>query len=70
MHDSKRMEIGWIPIKTGKIKIRVYGFAAAGTEGTVTAELNGVTTAARGYIRKRTIIRAISKLHYSLQKKE
>ncbi|WP_071459272.1 hypothetical protein [Bacillus massilinigeriensis] len=66
----KRMEMGVFPLKNGTIKIRVYGFATPRDEGTVTAEMNDASAAARGFVKKRTIIRAIAKLHYALQKKE
>lgn len=64
-----RMEMIFIPAKNGYIKVYVYGFSNLGTWGNAVAEFNGVTVTAKGFNKKRTIVRSISKLHESLVKK-
>ncbi|MCM3663237.1 hypothetical protein M3204_02390 [Mesobacillus subterraneus] len=64
-----RMEMIFIPAKNGYIKVYVYGFSNLGTWGNAVAEFNGVTVTAKGFNKKRTIVRSISKLHESLVRK-
>jgi hypothetical protein len=64
-----RMEMIFIPAKNGYIKVYVYGFSNLWTWGNAVAEFNGVTVTAKGFNKKRTIVRSISKLHESLVKK-
>jgi hypothetical protein len=64
-----RMEMIFIPAKNGYIKVYVYGFSNLGTCGNAVAEFNGVTVTAKGFNKKRTIVRSISKLHESLVRK-
>jgi hypothetical protein len=64
-----RMEMIFIPAKNGYIKVYVYGFSSLGTWGNAVAEFNGVTVTAKGFNKKRTIVRSISKLHESLLRK-
>lgn len=64
-----RMEMIFIPAKNGYIKVYVYGFSNLGTWGNAVAVFNGVTVTAKGFNKKRTIVRSISKLHESLVRK-
>lgn len=64
-----RMEMIFIPAKNGYIKVYVYGFSNLGTWGNAVAEFNGVSVTAKGFNKKRTIVRSISKLHESLVRK-
>lgn len=65
-----RMEIIFIPSKDGMIKVFIYGFFNLGTWGKAVAELKGVAVTANGFSKKRTIVRALTKLHETLIKKE
>jgi hypothetical protein len=64
-----RMEMIFIPLKNGKIKVFIYGFSNLGTWGNVVAEFNGTTVTSKGFNKKRTLVRSISKLHETLAKK-
>ncbi|TFE00319.1 hypothetical protein [Jeotgalibacillus salarius] len=52
-----------IPVNTGVITAYIEGFNENHTKGTVYAELNGEHVAATGFNKKKTIVRAIAKLH-------
>jgi hypothetical protein len=60
-----KMEVLFIPSSSGIIKIYIYGFIK-GSAGKVYATLNDVVSSSKGYNKKRTIIKAVSKLHQSL----
>jgi hypothetical protein len=64
-----RIEMIFIPAKKGYIKIFIYGFSNLGTWGNAVAEYNGLTVSAKGFNKKRTIVRSIAKLHESLMRK-
>ncbi|MEH7445094.1 hypothetical protein V7201_22570 [Bacillus sp. JJ1122] len=63
------MEMIFIPAKNGFIKVFIYGFSNLGTWGKAVAEFNGLSVSAKGFNKRRTIIRSIAKLHESLVKK-
>lgn len=63
-----RMELIFIPAKNGYIKVFVNGFSNLGTLGNAVAEYKGVAVTAKGFNKKRTIVRSIAKLHESLVK--
>lgn len=65
-----RIEMIFIPAKNGYIKIFIYGFSNLGTWGNAVAEFNGITVSAKGFNKKRTIVRSIAKLHESLMRKD
>ncbi|UYM81927.1 hypothetical protein OF848_16795 [Heyndrickxia coagulans] len=65
---SERMDRIFIPAEAGYIKIYVFGFLRDSAWGQVFAEYNGLTVVVKGYNRKKTIIRALTKLHESLLK--
>ncbi|HAQ07666.1 MAG TPA: hypothetical protein DCR24_09160 [Bacillus bacterium] len=67
-YDSK-MEMMFIPAKNGYIKVFIYGFSNLGTWGNAVAVFNGIAVTAKGFNKKRTIVRSIAKLHESLVKK-
>lgn len=56
----------FIPSTSGLIKVHIYGFNKLGSSGQAFSELNGVSVRAKGYNRKKTIIRSLSKLHEAL----
>jgi hypothetical protein len=68
-YDDQRIEMIFVPAKNGYIKVFVYGFSNLGTWGSSIAEFNGVSAAAKGFSKKRTIVRSIAKLHESLVNK-
>lgn len=68
-YEEKRMEMIFIPAKNGYIKVFIYGFSNLGTWGKAFAEFNGISVAATGFSKKRTIVRSIAKLHESLLNK-
>lgn len=57
-----KMEKFVIPTSSGTMKIYIYGFANGGA-GKVYAILNDVVSSSKGYNKKRTIIRAVERLH-------
>ncbi|GER68121.1 hypothetical protein BpJC7_27770 [Weizmannia acidilactici] len=65
---SERMDMFFIPAKEGYIKIYVYGFLHDSSWGQVFTEYNGLTVVVKGYNRKKTIIRSLTKMHESLLK--
>lgn len=65
-HQHKQMEIIILPSSNGIIKVHIYGFQHYGAWGQVFAELNGTIATAKGYHRKKVVIRALTKLHESL----
>lgn len=64
-----RMEMMFIPMKNGYLKVYVSGFDRLGTWGNSIAVFNGVSATANGFNKKRTIVHSIAKLHKSLEKK-
>jgi hypothetical protein len=66
MEDGKRMDLMFIPIKNGLLKIHIFGFHLMGAWGQVFAELNGTKVNAKGYHRKKTIVRCLAKLNRTL----
>ncbi|MCM3123501.1 hypothetical protein QNH36_08140 [Mesobacillus sp. AQ2] len=64
-----RMEIMFIPMKNGYLKVFVSGFDRLGTWGNSIAVFNGVSATAKGFNKKRTIVHSIAKLHKSLERK-
>lgn len=66
---DRQMEMIFIPAKNGYLKVFIYGFSSLGTFGNAIAEFNGITAAAKGFNKKRTVVRSIVKLHESLTKK-
>ncbi|RSD28304.1 hypothetical protein EJA10_07025 [Mesobacillus subterraneus] len=64
-----QVEMIFIPAKNGYIKVFVYGFTNLGTWGSAIAEFNGLSVSAKGFNKKRTVVRSITKLHESLVKK-
>ncbi|WP_018663001.1 hypothetical protein [Heyndrickxia acidiproducens] len=65
---SDRMDMIFIPTEKGYIKIFVYGFFHDRSWGQVFTEYNGITVVVKGYNRKKTMIRSLSKMHESLLK--
>jgi hypothetical protein len=68
-YEDRSMEMIFIPAKNGYIKVFIHGFSNLGTWGNAIAEFNGISAAAKGFNKKRTIVRSIAKLHESLLKK-
>ncbi|MDZ5470595.1 hypothetical protein SM124_02415 [Bacillus sp. 31A1R] len=60
------MELLILPSLSGLIKVHIYGFREQREWGQVFAELNGTVVSAKGYHRKKTIIRTLAKLNESL----
>ncbi|MBM7578319.1 hypothetical protein [Jeotgalibacillus terrae] len=52
-----------IPVEAGVITAFIEGFNEDQAKGTVYAELNSEHVAATGFNKKKTIVRAIAKLH-------
>ncbi|RLQ90602.1 hypothetical protein [Falsibacillus albus] len=69
MKRFEQMELILLPIEQGLIKIYVYGFNSKGAWGRVYAELNESNISIKGYHRKKTIIKALSKLNEKLLNK-
>lgn len=63
-----KMEFIFIPANNGIIKLYVYGFSGMNAPGKVYATYNDFVVSSKGYNRKRTIVKALSKLHESLAK--
>ncbi|MCU9612273.1 hypothetical protein OEV98_01690 [Caldibacillus lycopersici] len=59
----KNLEMIFIPSSFGLIKVYSYGFIQPGASGKVYATYNDIVVSSKGYNRKRTIIKALSKLH-------
>ncbi len=70
MKKTDQMELMFFPSESGLIKVYIYGFKPFGAYGQVFAELNDVTVTAKGYYRKKTIIRTLMMLHHHLVNKE
>ncbi|MGE8206708.1 hypothetical protein ACQKP0_19545 [Heyndrickxia sp. NPDC080065] len=66
-HDQ--MDVIFLPADKGMIKIYAYGFSPAGSWGQVFTEYNNITVTVKGYHRKKTIIRCLSRLNESLLNK-
>ncbi|WP_404408870.1 hypothetical protein [Jeotgalibacillus malaysiensis] len=53
-----------IPVNPGVITVYIEGFNEEKSKGTVYAELNKEHVSATGFNKKKTIVRAIAKLHH------
>lgn len=60
------MDIYILPNASGNVKIWVYGYQRKGDFGRVVAVYGRAVVTAKGYNRKRTIIKAVSKLNQLL----
>lgn len=63
MKPLAKMEVCVLPCNGGYIKIWIYGYRKAGDFGRVVAVFGDTHVTAKGYNRKKTIIRSISKLN-------
>ncbi|MBS4198772.1 hypothetical protein KHA93_03790 [Bacillus sp. FJAT-49732] len=66
MRKNNRYEMIFIPTNYGMIKIYIYGFKPYGSWGQVVASMNDLSVNAKGYNRKRTIVKALALLNESL----
>lgn len=66
-HDH--MDVIFLPTETGMIKIYAYGFSPSGAWGQVITEYNDITVTVKGYHRKKSIIRSLTRLNESLLNK-
>jgi len=66
----KKMEMIFIPAEIGMIKVYIYGFQGGSGYGRVFATFEDMVASAKGYNKKRTIVRALSKLYESLANKQ
>ncbi|RDI47647.1 hypothetical protein [Falsibacillus pallidus] len=66
MKKNEKIEMMFLPIEEGLIKLYIYGFKSAGAWGQVIAEFNDVTINIKGYSRKKSIVRALAKLNNAL----
>ncbi len=64
--ERNHYEAIFLPTKSGVIKIYIYGFKPRGSWGQVFATKNGITVNVKGYNRRKTIIRSLTKLNDSL----
>ncbi|MBU5214426.1 MULTISPECIES: hypothetical protein [Heyndrickxia] len=69
MKTHEQMDAIFLPTETGMIKIYAYGFSPSGSWGQVYTEYNDITITVKGYHRKKTIIRSLSRLNESLLNK-
>jgi len=60
------MEIIFIPQKRGTIKVYIYGFHGGSGYGKVFATFEDMVASSKGYNKRRTIIRALSKLYETI----
>ncbi|WP_227395679.1 hypothetical protein [Jeotgalibacillus aurantiacus] len=63
MNKGIALQLLRIPTNAGTIVAYIEGFQSVQDKGTVFAELNGKAVTASGFNRKKTIVRAIAKLH-------
>ncbi|WP_409253523.1 hypothetical protein V1502_06335 [Bacillus sp. SCS-153A] len=66
MTKQEHMEMIILPTDQGEVKVYVYGFKPFGSWGHVFVQLNDLTVDSKGYNRKKTIIRTLTKLHQVL----
>ena len=57
----QKMELIFIPAENGMIKVYIYGFLAGGY-GKVFATYRDFVVSSKGYNKRRTIVKALSKL--------
>lgn len=65
-----KFEFIFIPTSNGTIKIYSYGFLGHGSPGKVYATFNDLVVSSKGYNRKRTIVKALSKLNEIMASQE
>lgn len=69
MTPHENLDIIYFPTEKGVLKIFSYGFSPSGAWGQVYTEYNNITVTVKGYSRKKSIIRSLTKLNESLLNK-
>ncbi|HWO74879.1 MAG TPA: hypothetical protein VNM69_03055 [Bacillus sp. (in: firmicutes)] len=66
MKSQAKMEVLVLPTVNGTVKVWVYGYQRAGDFGKAIAVYGSTAVTAKGYNRKKTIIRSLTKLNQLL----
>ncbi|MGE6258562.1 hypothetical protein ACQKCU_11810 [Heyndrickxia sporothermodurans] len=69
MKRHEHMDVIFLPTEKGTIKIYAYGFSPSGSWGQVFTEYNNITVTVKGYHKKKSIIRSLTRLNESLLNK-
>ncbi|MET3698170.1 hypothetical protein SAMN05877753_10826 [Bacillus oleivorans] len=66
MKSQAKMEVLVLPNVNGTIKVWIYGYQRAGDFGKAIAVYGNTVVTAKGYNRKKTIVRSLTKLNQLL----